>query len=950
MAWEAFDVETDGELREYALQPWRVKDRQAWLTSWSVSSNEGNRVTFAPEHPRDTANLLRPLVERWLDEKTTVCLWNGVFDVSWLYAYGFADWLTQVKWLDGMLLWRHIENQPQYGVAADKRTSFGLKRAVEHYLPQYAGYEEGVDFSGSDPLMLLHYNACDTWFTRALTRHFYLQLEKEPRRLKAALIEAHSIPLIARTVYEGMEIDHDGLDSLDEYLQQTAADRLAQLKPHGATDKVLASPKQLSELLFEDWGLTPLKHGKTGPSTDKETLVELAQKDDRMLLIHQYREAKGNHKKFCVNVRAAAEYNNDGRAHPEAKVFGTYTGRVTYASAQGRNKDRRQTGWALHQMKRDPEYRRLIKAPNGYQIVELDAAGQEFRWMAELSGDPTMRALCQPGEDPHSYMGAQVGNLEYREVQEGAGKDKHLKAIRQVGKVANLCVAADTLVLTDRGYTPIVDVTLADLVWDGVEFVRHEGVVCSGVRPVLQYRGIIATPDHQVLVNGQWVSLDEAARHGWQIESALGTGWACKARAVVRIMGGVVRRAVSEARSTLRSGSVLMLDRAGGEPAFSGDRQVQSVQKLRCKGQAHPHRTSDREGCTTEAPAEANERLVPAVQQPQLSILSQLWGAWHRVPFRVGRCLRDLCVGELTPRHLSWRGHRQDRQQRALRTRESASGFSGAEPAQHKAHYACAVAGQANTFAGLGGEPLRSDHSGALCRAGNDRRSDFAEGSSGRAGEAQRLDADSRTVEPVYDIVNCGPRTRFAANGVIVHNSLQFRTSAPRLLSAARVNHGMMDMTLPKATHIRNTYLRAYRGVPEYWQRQIAFLTANNYVKTLAGRKVVVPPRLQSMFEWSTQSTSINFPVQGTGGDQKYLAMSVIRPLLLQLDAIFLFDLHDGLYFLVPDAAVDEFITKAKYLFDNLPYEKAWGIIPSIPLPWDVKVGPTWGTMEELDL
>ena len=616
MAWEAFDFETAGKLSEYGLQPWRVKDNQAWVRSWAVARADGNYAYKAACDPRSVKEQLRPLVQRWVDEKTTVCVWNGLFDISWLIAYGLYPEASKVKWLDGMLLWKHLEQSPEYDTPNGKRQSFGLKTAVAKHLPQYAGYDEGVDFEGG-MLELLHYNACDAWFTRALTRHFYNQLEESnPQRLRAALIESHCLPAVARANYNGVPIDNAGLWALSCKLTEQRRELEAELAEHGATKEILASPKKLGSLLFDDWGLTPLKHGKTGPSTDKETLLELAVYDDRLLKIHLHREAKGNWKKFVDNVGQSVTYNNDGRSHPQARVFGTYTGRFTYNSNQGKGVNLRQTGFALHQMKRDNRYRQLVSAPKGYKVVELDAAGQEFRWMAEISGDETMRHLCRPGEDPHSYMGAEVSGIDYREIQEGAKHDKTLGAFRQMGKVGNL--------------------------------------------------------------------------------------------------------------------------------------------------------------------------------------------------------------------------------------------------------------------------------------------------------------------------------------------SLQFRTSAKTLLRTARIQHGMMDMTLPKAELVHQTYRRTYPGVPMYWARQTHFVKQHGYVETLAGRRITVPRHLLAKYEWSVESTSINYPIQGTGGDQKYLALSVIRPLLDQLDVIFLFDLHDGLYFLVPDDVVDYFITTARALFDNLPYQKAWGVTPSIPLPWDVKVGDSWGNMTEL--
>ena len=53
----------------------------------------------------------------------------------------------------------------------------------------------------------------------------------------------------------------------------------------------------------------------------------------------QYREALGNKTKFADAVLKSVAYNADGRTHPQAFVFGTYSGRVTYASKQKQKAD-----------------------------------------------------------------------------------------------------------------------------------------------------------------------------------------------------------------------------------------------------------------------------------------------------------------------------------------------------------------------------------------------------------------------------------------------------------------------------------------------------------------------------------------------------------------------------------------------------------------------------------
>ena len=194
--------------------------------------------------------------------------------------------------------------------------------------------------------------------------------------------------------------------------------------------------------------------------------------------------------------------------------------------------------------------------------------------------------------------------------------------------------------------------------------------------------------------------------------------------------------------------------------------------------------------------------------------------------------------------------------------------------------------------------------------------------------------------------MNCGPRARFATRAGIVHNSLQYRTSAKKLRSVARVQH-LLPMELPEAQHIHATYLSTYTRVPQYWGTQITLTQSRGYVETFAGRRVKVVGNWAGQNGWSMASTSINYRIQGTGADQKYLAMMMVRDYIHDIGGYFGWDLHDGLYFYIPDAMVRKAVVEIKDTLDNLPYAQTWGFIPSIPLPFDVKIGKSWGTLRE---
>jgi hypothetical protein len=87
------------------------------------------------------------------------------------------------------------------------------------------------------------------------------------------------------------------------------------------------------------------------------------------------------------------------------------------------------------------------------------------------------------------------------------------------------CLVADTEVLvydSVRGVThkKIVDVLLDDLVWDGQEFVPHEGVQFSGFQEVISWDGVTGTPDHVVFTDAGEISLRDAMQGGHRLQTA----------------------------------------------------------------------------------------------------------------------------------------------------------------------------------------------------------------------------------------------------------------------------------------------------------------------------------------------------------------------------------------------------------------------------------------------
>ena len=387
-----FDVETWGEKPEYALQPNRLRTKEAWVTCAAFIVPGVRECSWRSPG----VEKLRAMLKLCATQRYRIVAWNAPFDIAWLIAMGLREEVFACQWLDAMLLYKHLTISPKFDPGS--KISYGLKAAVTLYLPQHAGYEQDVVFGAEteeDKQKLEAYNLADTRRTLDLAELFLKQLSPQQRRM--VLVEAACLPMVAETLVEGIAIDRAAAEALDTSLEETIDISYAHLALHSAdvTKKVLASPKQLAELLCEKWHIPPVSYTDTGAvSTDRESLLIMATKDHRAGLVNDHREAQGNRTKFVSNTLDSLDYNGDGCVRPAHRIYGTYTGRMSISSTQGRGNGMVQTGVALHQWKRSPEFRNLIRAPAGYKLLEWDFAGQEFRWMAVVSGDEAMLSKC----------------------------------------------------------------------------------------------------------------------------------------------------------------------------------------------------------------------------------------------------------------------------------------------------------------------------------------------------------------------------------------------------------------------------------------------------------------------------------------------------------------------------------------------------------------------------
>lgn len=166
--------------------------------------------------------------------------------------------------------------------------------------------------------------------------------------------------------------------------------------------------------------------------------------------------------------------------------------------------------------------------------------------------------------------------------------------------------------------------------------------------------------------------------------------------------------------------------------------------------------------------------------------------------------------------------------------------------------------------------------------------------------------------------------------GKLANLACNYRIGGPALSKQAFVKYDMV-IPVPVGFQLVNTFKRLYRGVPGYWDRAIDFSRGVGYATTATDRRYEISDWSKS---WMAEQTALSHPIQGTGAEHKLIALATVAKKVPE--AIFILDLHDASFFLVPNKECHE---EVGHVLNTIDYSQ-WGqVTVNIPLPFDGKLG-----------
>ena len=386
------------------------KEAQLVGLSFAVADGEAAYLPVAHDYPgapkqldRDTVlNRLKP----WLENPDKAKVGHHLkYDAHVLLNHGIG--------LAGMRYDSMLESY----VLDSTATRHDLNSVTRKYLGEETIHYEDVAGKGAKQLRFdevpvdqaAPYAAEDADLTLRLHRTLWPQLQSTGRLADIyETIEQPLVPVLGRMEERGVSVDARLLGELSaEFAEKMAIVEVEAHKVAGHPFN-LSSPKQLQEILFEEFELPVIRKTPKGqPSTAEDVLAELAPDYPLPQLILDYRSLS-KLKSTYTDKLPTQIFAKTGRIHTSYHQAVAATGRLSSSDPNLQNIPiRNEEGRRIRQ---------AFTAPDHFVLLAADYSQIELRIMAHISGDEGLLAAFADDRDIHQATAAEVFDVPLDQV------------------------------------------------------------------------------------------------------------------------------------------------------------------------------------------------------------------------------------------------------------------------------------------------------------------------------------------------------------------------------------------------------------------------------------------------------------------------------------------------------------------------------------------------------
>lgn len=227
-------------------------------------------------------------------------------------------------------------------------------------------------------------------------------LDRDNLREVFEVIEMPLIEVLTDMEKVGIEIDPEYFEKYGIELDEKLEELTKKIYEIAGGEFNINSPKQLSEVLFMNLNLTPVKKTKTGLSTGVEVLEELMRQGVKIAeYILEYRKLAKLKSTYVDPLPKMMDENH--RLHTTFNQTGTATGRLSSSNPNLQN--------IPVKTEEGIKIRQGFIAKEGCLLLGIDYSQIELRVLAEISQDETLIEAYRRGEDLHSLTAKKIFQL-----------------------------------------------------------------------------------------------------------------------------------------------------------------------------------------------------------------------------------------------------------------------------------------------------------------------------------------------------------------------------------------------------------------------------------------------------------------------------------------------------------------------------------------------------------